>query len=311
MVASSRLYVSTKSTIQLNRGDNLFPKVPDHHKPNKPLIPNGLGIIYVLASATYLFLLEYFKPASNNVSPALTLAVCILFGGLMGLLDDWMDLRWRHKAFFPLIAAIPLISLATTISPPLRTSIAIPIFGTINFFDYYYFVIIPLIVTITTNTVNQLGGLNGLETICPAIILTGLMVISGSHAILLYVPLAMWLLLALFNFQGKIFVGNTGSFAIGMTLAAFAIISDVKSVLLISILPYVFNSSLILLTYFFYRTKAQVSFDGKKLSSDHKRSLITLITYYRPSTERKVVIMIALLVAASTSAALLVQWLSI
>ncbi|MEM3641127.1 MAG: hypothetical protein QXH37_04325, partial [Candidatus Bathyarchaeia archaeon] len=94
----------------------MFPKVPDYHKPNKPLVPNGLGIIYVLASAAYLFLLHYFKIVQvnnsiNNASPALTLAVCILFGGFMGLLDDWMDLRWRYKAFLPLLAALPLAAL--------------------------------------------------------------------------------------------------------------------------------------------------------------------------------------------------------
>jgi UDP-N-acetylglucosamine--dolichyl-phosphate N-acetylglucosaminephosphotransferase len=290
----------------------LFPKARDYHKPNKPLIPNGLGVIYVLASATYLFLLHWgFEPsqieASNNVSLALTLAVCILFGGFMGLLDDWMDLRWRYKAFFPIVAAIPLISLTTRLE--LRTSIAIPIFGAIDFGVYYYFIVLPLIVTVTTNTVNQLGGLNGLETICPAIIIVGMMAISGSNVILLCIPLIVWLLLALFNFQGKIFVGNTGSFAIGMTLAAFAIISDLKSSLLISLLPYIFNSSFILLNYFFFKTRASVSFDGEKLFSDHRRSLITLITYRHPLSEHQAVVIISLLVVASTFAALMFQWL--
>ncbi|MBE0519505.1 hypothetical protein IBX35_00485 [Candidatus Bathyarchaeota archaeon] len=289
----------------------MFPKARDYHKSNKPLVPNGLGVIYVLVSATYLFLLYWFEladiEASNNVSPALTLAVCILFGGFMGLLDDWMDLRWRYKAFFPLIAAIPLISLAYWLG--LRTSITIPIFGAIDFGVYYYFIVLPLIVTVTTNTVNQLGGLNGLETICPAIIIMAMMAISGSNVILLCVPLIVWLLLAFLNFQGKIFVGNTGSFAIGMTLAAFAIISDLKSSLLISLLPYIFNSALILLSYFFFRTRASVSFDGEKLVSDHRRSLVTIITYNRPLSERQVVAIISLLVAASTSAALIFQWL--
>ena len=288
----------------------MFPKAPDNHKPNKPLVPNGLGVIFVIVSATYLFLLYYnFQSTSdlNNASRALTLAVCVLFGGFMGLLDDWMDLRWRYKVFFPLIAAIPLISLA--ISLGLRTYITVPVFGTINFHDSYYFLIIPLIVTIATNTVNQLGGLNGLETICPMIVMIGLMAISGSNAVLLYIPLIVWLLLAFLNFQGKIFVGNTGSFAIGMTLASFAIISDTKTVLLISILPYIFNSSLVLLTYFFVRKKAAVSFDGKKLFSEHRRSLITIVTHHRRMTERQAVVIISLLVTASTSAALLVQWL--
>jgi UDP-N-acetylglucosamine--dolichyl-phosphate N-acetylglucosaminephosphotransferase len=293
----------------------VFPKVPDQHKPNKPLVSNGLGIIYIIASTVYLFVLYYFQPP-NDASSALTLAACILFGGFMGLLDDWMDLRWRYKAFFPLIAAIPLITLASRLGPTrlgLRTDMTIPILGTINFGIFYYIIIIPLIVTIVTNTVNQLGGLNGLETICPGIVIVGLMftsiLVSESNAILLYVPLIFWFLLAFFNFRGKIFVGNTGSFAIGITLASFAIISDLKTALVISILPFVFNSLLILLNYFFFRTKAAVSFDGKKLRSNHRRSLITLITYHHPLTERQVVIIISILVAVLTSAGLLIQWL--
>jgi len=286
----------------------LFPKVPDQHKPNKPLVPNGLGVIYVIASAVYFFLLEYFRSSSDNVSKALTLAVCILFGGFMGLLDDWMDLRWRYKAFFPLIAAIPLASLAMRLN--VRTSVTIPLIGIVLDFGLAYFLaVIPLIVTITTNTVNQLGGLNGLETVCPAIVLVGLMVMSGDNAVLLYVPLAVWLILAFFNFRGKIFVGNTGSFAIGITLAAFAIISDLKMSLVISILPYIFNSSLILLSYFLFRAKAHVSFDGEKLVSDHRRSLVTLITYNRPLKERQVVVIISLIVAFFTLLAVLFEFL--
>ena len=289
----------------------MFPKARDYHKKDHPMIPNGLGLVYVLVSTAFLLILDWVRPEgmenSNGVPLALTLAICILFGGFMGLIDDWMDLKWLYKAFFPLVAAIPLISLASRLG--LRTSIVIPIFGKLDFGLYYYFILIPFIVTITTNTVNQLGGLNGLETICPAIVAIGMMIISGQNAILLFLPLIVWLSLAFFNSQGKIFVGNTGSFAVGMTLAAFAIITDLKYMLLISLLPFIFNSSLILLNYFFYKTKAHMNFDGEKLFSDHRRSLITLITYRRPLSERQVVVIVSLLVAASTSAALLIQWL--
>jgi len=290
----------------------LFPKVPDQHKPSRPLIPNGLGVIYVLVSVIYIFLIYFFDVVkiSNGVSPSLTLAVSILFGGFLGMLDDWIDLKWRLKAFLPLIAAIPLISFAYGWGTA-RTTIVIPLLGTIDFGIYYYFIIIPILVAIVTNAVNMLGGLNGLETVCPAIIMVGLMTVSGSNAILLICPMIVWIILAFFNFRGKIFVGNTGSFAIGMTLAAFAVISDLKFDLAISILPYVLNSSLILLTFFFYKKKANVSFDGEKLASDHRRSLITLITYHHPLTERQVVTIISLLVAASTAVVLLARALMI
>jgi UDP-N-acetylglucosamine--dolichyl-phosphate N-acetylglucosaminephosphotransferase len=287
----------------------LFPRVPDQHKAGKPLVPNGLGVIYVLFTTVYLFLV-YFSgvvKASNGVSAPLTLAVCVLFGGFMGLLDDWMDLKWRYKAFMPLIAALPLVYLASEYG--LRASISLPLIGVIQFHNAYYYIVIPLIVMIITNTVNQLGGLNGLETVCPAIILIGLMVLSQSYMVLMLGPLILWLALAVLNFQGKIFVGNTGSFAIGMTIASFAVITDLKLSLVISILPYVFNSALILLTIFFNRNKASVSFDGKKLMSDHRRSLVTLITYRRPLTERQVVAAISLLVVSFTSIAVIITLL--
>ena len=110
-------------------------------------------------------------------------------------------------------------------------------------------------------------------------------------------PLIFWLILTYFNVRGKIFVGNTGSFAIGLTVASFAVITDLKSSLLISIVPYVFNSVFILLSIFFIRHKANVVFDGKRLVADHRRSLVTLITYKRPLTERQVVAIISGIVA--------------
>ena len=287
----------------------MFPRVPDQHKSSKPLVLNGLGVFYVLASVVYLFFVFYYNVVniSNGGSPPqglawsapLILAVCILFGGFLGMLDDWVDLRWRYKAFLPLIAAIPLVSFAFAL-PGLRTSVMIPFVGMIDFGIYYYLIIIPLLVTIITNTVNQLGGLNGLETVCPAVVLVGLMVMSGAEAVYLYVPLIAWLVLAVLNFQGRIFVGNTGSFAIGMTVASYAIVSNLKLNLVVSVLPYIFNSALILLTFFFTGKNASVGFDGKRLFSDHRRSLITLLTYRRPLTERQVVLLISLLVAATT-----------
>ena len=295
----------------------MFPKVPDQHKVGRPFIPNGLGVLFVLTTTVYLFSIYFlnkvvptlgFDTSVNGVSAALTLAVCILFGGFMGLLDDFMDLKWRYKAFMPLIAALPLMYYALE-NPALRTSISIPFVGTIQFGEAYIFLIIPLIVMIVTNTVNQLGGLNGLETICPAIVIIGLMALSPSY-ILMLGPLLFWLILAYFNVKGKIFVGNSGSFAIGITIASFAVISDLKVSLLISLLPYIFNSAIILLSIFFVRKKARVTFDGKKLSSENRRSLVTVITYHRPLTERQVVIIISLIVAFFTLLGALIQLLS-
>ncbi|MGD6810198.1 MAG: hypothetical protein ACQCN3_10920 [Candidatus Bathyarchaeia archaeon] len=287
----------------------MFPKVPDQHKTGKPLVPNGLGVIYVLFTTVYLFLLYFLgegRSVSVGISAPLTLAVCILFGGFMGLLDDWMDLKWRYKAFMPLIAALPLIYFAIGMNA--RTSITLPFIGFVDFGVWYFYLIIPLIVMIVTNTVNMLGGFNGLESLCPALVIIGLMGISSltsSYYLLMVGPIIFWLILTALNLQGKIFVGNSGSFAIGMSIASFAIIADVKLSLVISILPYIFNSSLILLTVFFTHKKAHITFKDGKLESDHRRSLVTAITYHRPLTEQQIVAIVAAIVAASTLIAIL------
>ena len=265
-------------------------------------MPWGLGVTYVLFATVYLFLMYFLKvDSSATASTSLTLAVCILFGGFMGMLDDWIDLKWRYKAFMPLIAALPLMYYALANSATVRTSISLPLLGTIDFGGYYYFLIIPLTVMIVTNAVNMLGGLNGLETVCPAIVMIGLIAVSPQQAQILMVgPLIFWLVLAYFNVRGKLFVGNTGSFAIGLTLTSFAVVTDLKSSMVISIIPYIFNSAFILLSIFFIRHKANVVFDGKRLLSDHRRSLVTLITYKRPLTERQVVAIISAVVAVFT-----------
>ena len=248
--------------------------------------------------------------AFNGVSASLTLAVCVLFGGFMGMLDDWIDLKWRYKAFMPLIAALPLMYYAIANSATVRTSISLPFVGLIQFGDFYYFLIIPLMVMVVTNAINMLGGLNGLETVCPAIILIGLTALSTESAqILMTGPLVFWLVLAYFNARGRIFVGNTGSFAIGLTVTSFAVITDLKSSLLISILPYIFNSALILLSIFYVRKKANVIFDGKRLVSDHRRSLVTLLTYRRPMTERQIVSVISVVIAIFTALGILYRFL--
>ena len=282
----------------------------DQHKRDRPLVPNGLGVIYVIVSAVYLFLLyAYYNVHGSSSNPAdaapLVLAVCILFGGFLGLLDDWMSLRWRYKAFLPIFVALPLAVMVSLLPAHAHaTSVDTYVFGTVNFGPWFFVIIIPLIVTVTTNVINQLGGLNGLETIGPSILMIGLMAVSGQRS-LLYVPLATYLLLASFNFAGKIFVGNTGSFAVGITLASFALISNVKQTLFISILPYVFNAAFILLTFFIFRTRARLILDGNKLRSEHRRSLLTLISYYHPLTERRLVAVVAFIIAIFTILAIL------
>lgn len=297
----------------------MFPKAVDYHKQKKPKIPTGLGVLYVLFSSVYLFILSaYFHYLDNGslATGALTLAGCVLFGGFLGLFDDWADLKWRYKAVIPILASLPLIALREG-TPMMATYVFNDFFrllgfevvgGKVNFGILYFILIVPLIITVTTNTVNQLGGLNGLETICPLIVMIGLAVVSFQYdvTVLLYVPIVACLILAVLNYSGKIFVGNTGTFALGITLASFAIIANVEQALLIAILPYIFNSSIILLNRFLFHKTAEITVQGDKLVSRNIRSLQTLIAHNRPLSERRIVQIIALIFLLFTALAILV-----
>ena len=100
----NRAQQAQAKTCKKQGSDGVFPKVPDQHKVGQPLIPNGLGVLYVLFTTVYLFLLYFLKIAAGASVPTsapFTLLSCILFGGFMGLLDDWMDLNGAIKHSCP------------------------------------------------------------------------------------------------------------------------------------------------------------------------------------------------------------------
>lgn len=269
-----------------------WPKAIDEHKPSKPAVPNGFGVFYVLASVLYLFILSALQ---INTLASLALASCLLFGGLLGLFDDLVDLRWRYKAVLPLVASLPLVALRLG-----NTTVATYFFGKVDFGVYYFLIIIPVVVAVATNTVNMLGGLNGLETIGSLLVLLGLTAASGEITLLL-VPLLSLALLAFYNFRGRIFVGNVGSFAFGITAPAYAIIMNIEQALAISLIPYIINSVLTLFSAIILKEMARtiLTTDGK-LYSTHIRSLRTLVLHNRPMSERKCVALISLMIALSS-----------
>jgi len=130
-------------------------------------------------------------------------------------------------------------------------------------------------------------------------------------AILLLVPIATLATLAAFNFTGRIFVGNVGSYSFGITLAAFAIIANREQALLIGIMPYIINSSMILLNYFLWRRMPSLSMTPEGLLySEHRRSFQTLFCYRKPTKERVLVLKIVAVFVFSSALAILITYLS-
>jgi UDP-N-acetylglucosamine--dolichyl-phosphate N-acetylglucosaminephosphotransferase len=273
-----------------------FPKVKDFHKPGKPLVPNCYGIFYVLISVCYWFILAFLGVMETE---AIALTSSVLFGSTMGLFDDVVDLRWRYKAILPVFAALPYMVL----QPSDRTAISLLLIGIVRLGELFFIVLVPLIVTVTTNVYNQLGGLNGLESLTGLIILVGLTMASknGGNVILSIVPILCLVVLGYISYRGKAFIGNIGSFSIGLTLAVYATLMNVKSTLLISLIPLIFNALLILYSNYILHDKADTEMDQNGLLySKRIRSLRTLILYFKRMNEHQTVIVICGIITVFT-----------
>jgi UDP-N-acetylglucosamine--dolichyl-phosphate N-acetylglucosaminephosphotransferase len=270
-----------------------FPKAVDHHKRGKPLVPNCYGIFYALTSVCYWYVLSFFGLTEGV---ALALATSVLFGSTMGLIDDMVNLRWRYKAVLPIFASLPYLALR----PMGRTAINLPFIGVVNLGETFFLLFIPAIVTVTTNTYNQLGGLNGLESLPGLVILVGLS--TGANSITLtIVPILCLLVLGYLSYTGKAFIGNVGSFSIGLTLAVYSILMNLKLFLLISLTPYIINSLIILFSTYILGERANTLMDeAGRLYSEKARSLRTLILSRKPMAEHQVVWLLTLITAVFT-----------
>ncbi len=284
-----------------------FPKVKDFHKPGKPLVPNCYGIFYVLVSVCYWFILVFLGIMETE---AIALTSSVLFGSTMGLFDDITDLRWRYKAILPVFAALPY----TVLQPSDRTAISLLLIGVVRLGELFFIVLVPLVVTVTTNVYNQLGGLNGLESLTGLIVLIGLTMASETegNVLLSIVPILCLLVLGYISYRGKAFIGNIGSFSIGLTLAVYAALLNVKSALLISLIPFIFNSLLILYSNYIIHDKADTEMDENGLLySKRIRSLRTLILHYKRLNEHQTVIVICIIIAFFTILGVSIQRLMI
>ena len=272
----------------------------DEHKRDKPLVPDGYGIYYALTCVCFWFLLVFFDIHARS---ALSMATSVLFGSTMGLFDDIANLRWRYKAVLPVFAALPYVVL----TPTERTTVSI-FGGSINL-GGAFLILVPLMVTIVTNSYNMLGGLNGLEAGSGLIVLVGIAIVS-SDWVLLACPIIVLTILTYISFTGRAFMGNVGSFSVGLTLAVASIIDNLKLMLFICMLPLIANSIIILYSNYILRDRAVTLIDKDgKLYARKVRSLRTLLLRYRKMSEKKTVIVTYLIVSAFVIIGAIIEWL--
>lgn len=233
---------------------------------NKEGTPTMGGLIFILTGIfASCFLFEY-----NTFLAWFSLAVMVAYA-LLGFLDDFIKVHYHHnEGLKPYQKIVGQVGIAVIISVYLylsgRTSL--------SFFSLQFDLswgIIPLSILVmvaTTNSVNLTDGLDGLAggvSFVYILVFGIILAIAGSMefqnmAMLCFGMCGGLLGFLLFNcFPAKIFMGDTGSLALGGFIAIVAVLSGLELLLPIMGIMFVLSAiSDIIQVLHFKRTKKRV-----------------------------------------------------
>lgn len=215
----------------------------ESHK-HKGGTPTMGGIIFILCSVLTVYLLNfsYFK------NPYVHLMTFAFVGfGAVGFLDDYLivvkktneGLKPLYKYALQSVFAIAFYFLAKAFIPDFDTSISIPLLHMNVDIGWFYPILVYFMFTAESNAVNLTDGLDGLATglsmvaIAPFVIFA---VMTKNYPIVIYAMIIIGTLLGFmyFNYHpARIFMGDTGSLALGGVLAALALLTNQELLLII------------------------------------------------------------------------------
>ncbi|MBQ2014519.1 MAG: phospho-N-acetylmuramoyl-pentapeptide-transferase [Peptococcaceae bacterium] len=180
---------------------------------------------------------------AGSSSVAWFMLVCALGFGFIGFIDDYikivkkrsLGLTAKQKLLAQLVFSIALAFAADYIG--ISTAVTIPLLGwNIELAVGYAFFVVFLLVG-TTNAVNLTDGLDGLASGVTLIVALGYVLIgymSGNMSVMVFAAVLMGSCLGFLVFNhhpAKVFMGDTGSLALGGAVAALAIVTKTELLL--------------------------------------------------------------------------------
>ncbi|MDP3066636.1 MAG: multidrug transporter [Methanobacteriaceae archaeon] len=254
----------------------------DIHKPSKPLVAEMGGIGILFGFAIGMFLGVYFYPQLQE--QLIVSLLVILLVGVVGMVDDLVQLSSKEKLILLWLAGLPLIWIAP------------PNVGII------YMLSMPFAVSIASNLTNMLAGLNGIESGLGAIAMTSLSVsciIMGKYDVAVISMAMLGALLAFLYYNrhpSRVFPGDVGTLIIGAAIVVVAFIGRVKLIALIVLIPNLIDSILKVYSAGVMERQdhkpTQVDEDGKLQAPDGGFNSMIRLILKRPMPEKNVVIMV-------------------
>ncbi len=205
--------------------------LPDKRKIHTGLIPRlgGVGIFLSFASAVFIativFVLFKREPPYFNIYKAIFIIVPLTMIHLIGLVDDFHNLKALTKFILQIVAAS-----IVTIGGFYIKSVTIPYIGSFSLGFLSYPITVLWIVGLT-NALNLVDGMDGLAggiSAFAALSLGIIMLIKGNITgmILSFAILGSVIGFLFYNFPpAKIFMGDSGSLFLGFSLSVIPLIS--------------------------------------------------------------------------------------
>lgn len=224
---------------KLKFGQMIRKEGPQSHqiKTGTPTM-GGIIIVFAILIAAFFF-------GKMDIS-FLLLSIVFMGHFILGFLDDYikvvlkrnLGLRAKEKLLGQLIISIVFTYLGIHFNV-LDTFIILPLLNIyLDLGILYYFLVICVILA-TTNAVNLTDGLDGLASgaffiVSMAYVVIGLLLLKYNITIFALCSMAACLGFLKFNYHpAKIFMGDTGSLALGGLLAGFSILTGTEFLLII------------------------------------------------------------------------------
>ena len=203
-----------------------------------------------------------------ELNTEILLALFILIGHfILGFLDDYikvvkkrnLDLKARQKLFGQILISIVTIYFATE-ELGIQTTLWIPLIGESYDLGALYYILVLLVIVGASNAVNLTDGLDGLASGCMAIASSCYAVIcliTGHYALAIFCAAIVGACLGFlkFNFHpAKIFMGDTGSLALGGAFAAMGILTHTELLLPVVGLVFVCEALSVILQVISFQT---------------------------------------------------------
>ena len=198
--------------------------------------------------------------------------ICITGFGFIGFLDDFIKIKMKRslglKAYQKIILQFALalyVAYYQYSASPSATQLIIPFTDAVINLGSLYVPIMMFIIIGTVNAVNLTDGLDGLASGVTLIVATFFMLLAGSVSNTDIAVLAAATVGACLGFLGfnsypaKVFMGDTGSMALGGAVVAFAVLTN--SVLIIPLVGGIYFAeaiSVILQVTYFKLTKKRI-----------------------------------------------------